>query len=184
MSGLRSLLGTATFALTLLPATARADEDGFVLVVPAVRFGIGPALHLAPEPESNHVDVMLDVSAGADLVLGDRAAKRATGVLVNPEIGYTYDGLGLHAFHATVGVGMSLFGLIGLTYNPRLVAGTWNGPAIGMRNGVTLKVLADTASMEIGHQFVADDLALHHAVNFVFAVNPGALAYVIYRAMK
>jgi hypothetical protein len=150
------------------------------LVAPTFRLGIGPSVRLAPPETLPVVDVALDVSAGVNAVFGG-LARMGDGFVLNPEVGYSYDARGLHAFHLKAGVGLSYLGLVGGMYVPRLLAGTWHGPAVGMRNSFELKMPWDLASLEVGHQFVVDDSGLQQQAVVFVTVNPGTLAYVVFR---
>ncbi len=99
--------------------------------------------------------------------------------MLNPELGYAYDGWGFHAFNATVGVGFGhAVGFV--AYHPRLLAGSVGDySAVGMRNGLTMHALADMASLEIGHQFVGFDGKMHHDIHLMFGVNPLGFMYVV-----
>jgi len=171
MRRLFALAGTLTAAL-VVTTEAHADDDWAFL--PVFRIALGPAIHVAPEREK-HVELGLDLTAGFAAMPTESFA----GPIVNPELGYSFDSLGIHAFNLTCGVG---FGtpLAALLYHPRLIVGTLDGEAaVGMRNSLTFHALADLGSIEIGHQFVSIDGELHHDIRVMFGVNPLGFVYIV-----
>jgi len=163
-------------ALALASAEAFAEDK--VHAVPVLRVALGPAIHVAPPVEEN-VQLAVDLNAGVSMLFPTRS-RSYIGIVVNPEAGYSFDGIGLHAFNLTCGVGYG-HALAAITYHPRLLAGTLNDQfAIGMRNGLALKLFVDMMSLEIGHQFVKDpNGTLHHSVNIMGGVNPAAFVYLL-----
>jgi hypothetical protein len=165
-----SLIALAA-ATQVTPARAEGDD---VPLVPVFRIALGPAIHVAPKTEEQ-VELGLDVTAGAMVMIGDDALS----LIVDPELGYAFDSLGIHAFNLTCGVGLGS-PLAALLYQPRLILGTGDGElAVGMRNGLGFHVLADLGSLEIGHQFVHLDGGLHHDVRVMFGVNPAAFVFLV-----
>lgn len=165
----------ATLAASLaLTTPVLADDDGWD-AVPVFRIALGPAIHVAPESEKQ-VELGLDLTAGAIMMPG---GAEVLGLVIDPELGYAFDSLGVHAFNLTCGIGAGnpFFAFL---YQPRLIAGTLDGtPAVGMRNSFMIHALADMGSLEIGHQFVSIDGALHHDIRVMFGVNPAAFFYVV-----
>lgn len=168
-------IGVAAAALVaLVSASAPARADDFI-AIPVLRLALGPAVHVAPDDEDG-VDLGLDLTAGFVGMFGDDIA----GVVVSPEIGYAYDSVGVHAFSATCGVGVG-GPLLSMFYYPRLILGTaGDNLAVGMRNGLAIRGLADIFGVEVAHQFVDANDALHHDVRVQFAINVAAFGYVLY----
>ncbi len=160
------------------PDEERGGRRTRFFIAPSLHLTIGPSFHLEPASEKNVTDVSLDATAGINLVVGPQGDKMS-GFLLNPEVGYAYDALGLNAFSAKVGMGFAVKGMIALVYNPRLLVGTWQGEAIGMRNGIEMKLPLDLFSIELGHQFVKDTVTVHHQAVFLFSINPGSLFYIL-----
>jgi hypothetical protein len=44
-----------------------------------------------------------------------------------------------------------------------------------------MHILADMASLELGHQFVNYGGEMHHSFNIMFGVNPAAFVYVLHK---
>lgn len=151
---------------------ARADDD--MLVIPALRLALGPAVHVDPALEEG-VEAAFDVTAGFAGIFGDGVS----GFVVNPEVGYAYDSLGIHAFSATCGVGVG-GPVVALLYHPRLILGSADGNfAVGMRNGLAVHALADILSLEIAHQLVDANDEAHHDVRVQFGINVAGFGWVI-----
>jgi hypothetical protein len=168
------LLGLAACALTNV---ARADDIDWL---PVVRVAAGPAIHFAPASERTPffaLDVTAGMAAGvSDWHVGDYA------FVFNPELGYSYDAIGLNAFNATFGVGLGN-AMIAVAYHPRFIAGRAAGEtAVGMRNGLALHAVFDTLSLELGHQFVHYGDAYHHDVRILLGVNPAPFFKLLFWA--
>ncbi len=169
----RIVVATIVLAASTVASPALADEDSWP-IVPVFRIALGPAIHVAPASEEQ-VELGLDVTAGAIAMLGEDAISP----IVNPELGYTFDSLGIHAFNLTCGVGVGS-PFAALLYQPRFVIGTGAGElAVGMRNGLGFHVLADLGSLEIAHQFMHLGGELHHDVRVMFGVNPAAFVFLV-----
>jgi hypothetical protein len=158
----------AAVAASLL-ATPCAANDWYIW--PVARVQLGPAIHVAPEVDEG-TEFSLDLNFGASVLQRTRAKKR---FVWNPEIGYSYDGIGLHAFNATVGIGFGNHTFVA-AYHPRLILGRANDDtAVGMRNAIMIHAIVDMFSMEIGHQFVSYSDAMHQDIKVMFGFNPGSL---------
>ncbi len=143
--------------------------------IPVLRLAMGPAFHTAPESEKG-TEIALDLTAG---LMFSAANWEGVGAVLVPELGYTFDGLGLHAFNATLGLG---FGhpLGFVAYQPRLIVGRADGDrALGMRNGLAFHVLGDMGSLEVGHQFVEFNDHYHHDLRVMVGVNPASFIFVL-----
>ncbi|MFT3770683.1 MAG: hypothetical protein QM820_35105 [Minicystis sp.] len=156
-------------------AEARADS----MTIPVVRFALGPAFHLAPQQDPS-TRIAADITAGFTYDGGSFTKGGSVGWLLHPELGYTYDGLGLNAFNATCGFGVGTLA-VDVAYQPRLIVGTVDdaGAAVGMRNGIMLHAFVDIASVEVGHQFVRWGGAFHHDVRVFLGINPASIVWGI-----
>ena len=129
-----SSLGFLTFLLVvgLHPAEASADDE--LRAMPVVEFAPGVAAHFAPSG-ATHPQFTCDLDSGAFIMLGEERR-----FAINPQLGYTYDHMGLNAFNLAFGFGVGN-PVIYATYIPRLIAGTLDHHgAIGMRNSLGANV--------------------------------------------
>lgn len=168
-------IGVAAAAFLVSASASSAARADDMLAIPVLRLALGPAVHVAPEPDVG-LRLGLDVTAGFVGMFGDVLSS----FVISPEIGYTFDSFGLHAFNATCGVG---FGgpVVSLLYQPRLILGTAGDDfAVGMRNGIAVRGVADILGLEVGHQFFNAESVLHHDIRILFSLNVGAFGYVIH----
>ncbi|MBI4957823.1 MAG: hypothetical protein HY908_37810 [Myxococcales bacterium] len=175
-AALRTALAAAATVLAAAPS-ARADDD--LLPLPAFRVELGPVIHIGQvEPT-----FALDLDAGAVVLFGNDFS-----FALNPELGYSFDSYGSHAFNLLFGFG----GGVPLAYmllQPRFLAGTLvkdggsgadeTFAATGMRNGIGLHFLFDLVSVEVGHQFLYSDGTFHNDVHVMFGTNPASAAMVL-----
>ena len=144
---------------------------------PIARLALGPAFHVAPKADRGAY-FALDATFGANIATN---GWDSSGPIFSLEGGYAYDGIGLHAFHFTPGLGYG-HPILYVTYNPRILVGSaGDGFAIGMRNSLTTHLVADLLSLEIGHQYVHDERANQQSVRVLLGVNPAAAVYAISR---
>lgn len=148
---MRALCACATLVALTFATNARA-EDGILLVV---RTSFGFALHF----RDGHVKpaFKFEVDGGMAYEWGFPRSEFATyvdsNVVLIPEMGYTFDSLGTHAFNLGVGVGGGNR-TVDVTYDPRLILGDHDGHfVVGMRNAAALRILRDIVDFEMGHQF-------------------------------
>jgi hypothetical protein len=173
MKKVSMVVGVAALVVCV-PLEARADD---LAVVPVLRVALGPAIRLAPATDDG-LRFAADVTAGVAVA---PSGMKHVGVVLNPELGYAFDGIGAHAFNLSVGVGYG-HPLVYVSYQPRLLAGrAGTDTLVGMRNGLAMHVLADMASLELGHQFVHFNGELHHSFTIMFGVNPAAFVYVLHK---
>lgn len=181
--GLASILLLVPVRAFAQTDSIRSDDD--IRMVPVLRFALGPSLNFTPE---SHAEVALETTLGVSALQGI-----VGGVALNAEGGYTYESGWksgtLHAGNLTLGVGWGALGMA-ITYQPRLILGTYAGDlAVGMRNGVTVHLFADLASVELGHQFVSAQAdgdpatkELRHDVRMLIGLNPAAFVYLLTEA--
>ncbi|MFO0547273.1 MAG: hypothetical protein U0271_02735 [Polyangiaceae bacterium] len=171
--------GSIVFAAALALASNEARADSGPDAVPDFRIAMGPAVHVAPRGDTG-VSYALDLTVGFTGVVGERYE----GLVFNPELGYTFDTVGLHAFDLRFGIGGgNAFGAV--VYQPHLLAGTLEGDtAIGVRNSLQGKFFADILSLEVGHQLIYADGDFHQSVNVMFGVNPASFLFLIVSAFS
>jgi hypothetical protein len=163
----------AAFLLVAIPNTAQAKED--LAAAPLARLALGPAFHVSPHAERG-TQLALDATLGLNAAF---QGWRDAGLVLTGEGGYAYDGVGLHAAQATLGIGWG-HPLIFFSYHPRVLVGSaGDGLALGMRNGLTLHGVGDLVSLEIGEQFFHDTGGMHHDARVMFGLNPGAFAFLL-----
>jgi hypothetical protein len=149
--------------------------------LPVVQLDLGPAIHIAHP--GNQVTLAVDLTLGA--ALGRKVLDRVLfgEIWAFPEIGYTYDSFGSHLFFAGCGVAYG-GALISLAYTPRFVAGeTLGATSLGFRHGLSLHVLFDIFSAEIGHEVLVAGRTMHD-VRIMFGFNPGAMIYGLIRVAR
>lgn len=175
-AALLAALAVAAVTLAASPS-ARADDDP--LPLPAFRAQLGPVIHIGQvEPT-----FALDLDAGAVVLFGDELS-----FALNPELGYSFDSYGSHAFNLMLGFG----GGVPMAYmllQPRFLAGTLvqdagdgsdaTFAATGMRNGLGMHFLFDLLSVEVGHQFLYSEGTFHNDVHVLFGTNPASAAMVL-----
>jgi hypothetical protein len=179
-------------AIALVAGSARAESVAakidkvddkvktFLSVIPVLRVMAGPAIHFAP-PEEKRVTAAVDVTAGAAI---NAVGSLRVGLFLVPELGYSYDGVGAHAFSFLGGIGVGNLAVFA-AYHPRLVVGTAAGEGfVGMRNAIGVHAFLDSFCIEGGHQFVRHGGALHHDGRVMFGVNPAALIYFTVRLVQ
>lgn len=183
-----SLALLATASVTTL-AAAQGDpigDDDELRTVPVLRLALGPIVGFTPD---THAEIALEATVGISALQGITG-----GVALNAEGGYLFasgdDDGALHAGHLTLGIGWGALGMA-ITYQPRIIVGTYaDDLAIGMRNGVTLHLFADLASIEVGHQFLSaravgpdpDARELRHDVRMMLGLNPAAFVFLLSEA--
>jgi hypothetical protein len=161
------------------PPAAKNKKESWNL--PVVQLDLGPAIHVADK--GNQVTLAIDVTLGA--ALGRKVLDRVLfgEIWVFPEIGYTYDSFGSHLFFAGCGVGYG-GALISLAYTPRFVAGeTLGATSLGFRHGLSLHVLFDIFSAELGHEVLVAGPTMHD-IRIMFGFNPGAMIYGLIRVAR
>ncbi len=184
-----SLSAAAATLLFALSAAAQRDpigDDDELRTVPVLRLALGPSLNFTPDA---HAEVAMEATLGLSALQGIDG-----GVALNAEGGYMFasgeDDGSFNAGHLTLGIGWGALGMA-ITYQPRFIIGSYaDDLAIGMRNGVTLHLLADLASIEVGHQFVStrdvgtpDARELRHDVRMMLGLNPAAAVYLLTEAV-
>ena len=173
------ILAATALAFSLLAAVTRARAAEEVDATPVLRLSVGPAVHVAPAADRS-TQVAFDVTAGYARLFG----KGDVGFVLEPELGYSFDGSGLNAFNLTCGVGFGVL-VAAVTYDPRLIVGKEQGlTAVGMRNSLMLHGYLDMVSLEVGHQMVSYGGALHQSVQFMLGVNPAALVFAVAHLQK
>jgi hypothetical protein len=176
-SWIMRILATTALAFSLLVTRAGAAEE--VDATPVLRLSVGPAVHVAPAADRS-TQIAFDATAGYARLFG----KGDVGFVVDPELGYSFDGSGLNAFNLTCGVGLGAL-VAAVTYNPRLVVGKQHDlTAVGMRNSLILHVYLDMVSLEVGHQMMSYSGALHQSVVSMVGVNPAALVFALAHIQK
>jgi hypothetical protein len=175
---MRTLAATA-LAFSLLATVTQAHAAEEVDATPVLRLSLGPAVHVAPAADRS-AQVAFDVTAGYARLFGPSDV----GFVLDPELGYSFDGSGLNAFNLTCGVGLGSL-MAAVTYDPRLIVGKQHDlTAVGMRNSLVLHVFLDMASLEVGHQMVSYGGALHQSVQTMVGVNPAAMVFVLAHIQK
>jgi hypothetical protein len=160
------------------PAQGKIEKKSWNL--PVVQLDLGPAIHVGG---GNQVTLAIDVTVGA--ALGRKVLDRVLfgEIWAFPEVGYTYDSFGSHLFFAGCGVGYG-GALISLAYTPRFVAGeTLGATSLGFRHGLSLHVLFDIFSAELGHEVLVAGPTMHD-VRIMFGFNPGAMIYGLIRIAR
>ncbi|MFO0554184.1 MAG: hypothetical protein U0271_37735 [Polyangiaceae bacterium] len=165
-------------------AAGEASADSSFAVTPLARSSLGSRLAVNDDP-------LVDLGFTYDQTFGVALAymKESPGFGVNtggrpefdlaPNLGMSL-GQGIKAFQIGIGVGGGV-GWIGATYEPKLIAGTWDRedddldevPLVGMRNSVDLNLFFGAASVEVGHEvdyYVHD---FHDSVVAFFRLDVG-----------
>ncbi len=138
---------------------------------------MGPSFQVAPEA-ATLTAFTLDATGGASILTG-----LLGGAVFNGELGYSFDSRGddLHAFNLTAGMGYGNVG-VGVTIQPRLIIGRQGDEfAVGMRNGLVMRAMADMFSLEVSHRFLHHQGPLQHDMQMLLGVNPGAVVYLVSR---
>jgi hypothetical protein len=168
---MRPTISLALFLAALsAPTAAHAGEDD-VNGAPIFRVALGPAFHLSPPPSRAVSQFAIDVTAGVGF--GGNPTKSTFRFM--PELGYSYDHLGIHLFSvsAGVGVGDAMFSFL---YHPRFLLGSWGSDtAIGLRNSLVMHFFLDSYSLELGVQNVFAGGRSQGDFRVMFGMNPLAL---------
>jgi hypothetical protein len=167
-----ALLAIVFACVVVLGKTERAFASVFDYPVPVLRIAGGPAIHVTPEATSGTFGAF-DVTAGVSW----RFPSEQFGLMVGAEIGYGYDAAGLDAFQVLLALGCGT-PEVSVVYQPRLLVGEDHGTAIGMRNGVAVRLFWDILSVEIAHRFTTDTLGTFESIDATIGLNVGALIYL------
>lgn len=174
----------ASLAITL--AAGEASAESTFAVTPLVRTSLGSRLSVNDDP-------LVDLGFTYDQTFGVTLAytRDSAGFGLNsggrpefdlaPNLGMSL-GQGIKAFQIGIGVGGGV-GWIGATYEPKLIAGTWDReddgldevPLVGMRNSVDLNLFFGAVSVEVGHEVDYYLHDYHDSVVAFFRLDIGVL---------
>ena len=119
---------------------------------PGLRLALGPHLPQWDDGSEERVDLALDLVLHGRLVM-EKAHVR--GLMLMPELGYSYQPYGPGVELATLGfgVGYSRSLVFAFGWTPRVIIGSEDGElAWGVRHGVSVELAANLFSLEVSHQ--------------------------------
>ncbi|MFO0548123.1 MAG: hypothetical protein U0271_07030 [Polyangiaceae bacterium] len=190
---MRASVGLAvgiTTSLAVALASEDAHADSAINITPLARTSLGERLSVNDDPLAD-LGFTGEQSLGVTLSYFEHGGGFGVNMSGQPEfvlapnLGVSY-GQAITAFQFGIGVGGG-FGWLGVTYEPKLVAGTWDReddeldevPLVGMRNSIELNLLFGGLAVEVGHEvdYYRDDF--HDSLVAFFRFDVGMVIPLI-----
>lgn len=139
--------------------------------MPTLRFGFGSHIPLNAAAGE-------DSGFAFDLAAGVAAVPSRDGLMLLPELGYSYDGSDTRGGHFFTAGAAAMYGSVaaGVGVSSRFLVGDSHHQfGYGARNSLAFHLVATTLMLEIGHQWVRANNEDRHELRVTISINPVSL---------